>query len=150
MCLSLGKSLRYSRLWLALTMAADCSLSLIVTELRLTIEANAMRQLVPPDAFNAVRRQRRVTRRVLEIAVPEVRLQRPRVDAVLSSLTLQTCRSICACAFDFKFGLKPRRPNGTVFPAKSNTSHFIKPPACQSWCRPEGGWNLRDAISARH
>ena len=50
-----------------------------------------MRQLVPPDAFNAVRRQRRVTRRVLEIAVPEVRLQRPRVDAVLSSLTLQTC-----------------------------------------------------------
>ena len=28
---------------------------LIVTELRLTIEANAMRQLVPPDAFNAVR-----------------------------------------------------------------------------------------------
>jgi hypothetical protein len=40
--------------------------------LRLTIEANAIRQLVTPEAFNAVRRQRRVTRRVLEIAVPEV------------------------------------------------------------------------------
>ena len=40
--------------------------------LRLTIEANAIRQLVPPEAFSAVRRQRRVKRRVLEIAVPEV------------------------------------------------------------------------------
>ena len=65
-----------------------------------------MRQLVPPDAFNAVRRQRRVTRRVLEIAVPEVRLQRPRVDAVLSSLTLQTCRSICACALILRLASK--------------------------------------------
>ena len=97
---------RYSRLWLALTTAADCSPTLIVTELRLTIEANAIRQLVPPEAFNAVRRQRRVTRRVLEIAVPEVRLQRPRVDAVLSSLTLQTCRSICACALILRLASK--------------------------------------------
>ena len=86
---------RYSRLWLALTTAADCSPTLIITELRLTIEeANAIRQLVPPEAFNAVRRQRRVTRRVPEIAVPDIRLRRQRVDAVLSSLTLQTCRSI--------------------------------------------------------
>ena len=102
---------------------------LIVTELRLTIEANAMRQLVPPDAFNAVRRQRRVTRRVLEIAVPEVRLQRPRVDAVLSSLTLQTCR---AYVVSLDWPQSSRRPNGTVFPAKSNTSHLSQTAACQS------------------
>ena len=71
-------------LWLSLTSAADCSPTLIVTELRLTIEeANAIRQLVPPEAFNAARRQRRVTRRVPEIAVPDVRLRRQRVDAVL-------------------------------------------------------------------
>jgi hypothetical protein len=77
---------RYSRLWLALTAAADCSLTLIVTELRLRIEANAIRQLVPPEASEEERRQRRVTCRVLDIAVPEVRLQRPRVDAVLCQL----------------------------------------------------------------
>ena len=77
---------RYSRLWLALTAAADCSLTLIVTELRLRIEANAIRQLVPPEASKEERRQRRVTCRVLDIAVPEVRLQRPRVDAVLCQL----------------------------------------------------------------
>ena len=33
--------------------------------LRPTIEANAIRQLVPPEAFNAVRRQRRVTEVIL-------------------------------------------------------------------------------------
>ena len=54
--------------------------------LRLTIEANAIRQLVPPEASEEERRQRRVTCRVLDIAVPEVRLQRPRVDAVLCQL----------------------------------------------------------------
>ena len=47
-----------------------------------------------------------MTRRVLEIAVPEVRLQRPRVDAVLSSLTLQTCRRICACALILRLASK--------------------------------------------
>src|SRR4029077_1382761 len=51
--------------------------------LRLTIEANAIRQLVPPEAFSAVRRQRRVTRRVLEIAVPEVM---PRLGPCLAAL----------------------------------------------------------------
>ena len=51
--------------------------------LRLTIEASAIRQLVPPEAFKAVRRQRHVTRRVLEIAVPEVM---PRLGPCLAAL----------------------------------------------------------------
>jgi hypothetical protein len=35
-----------------------------------------------PKAIEPIRRQRRVSRRVLDIAVPQVGLQRPRVDPV--------------------------------------------------------------------
>jgi hypothetical protein len=44
------------------------------------------RQLVPPETLKAIRRQRRVPRRVLDIAVPQVGLQRPRIDAVICEL----------------------------------------------------------------
>jgi hypothetical protein len=42
--------------------------------------------LIPPKILKPPRRQRRVASRVLDIAVPQVGLQRPRIDPVVGQL----------------------------------------------------------------
>lgn len=54
--------------------------------------------LVPPEILKPTRRQRRIAGRVLDIAMPEVRLQRPGIVPSLASLKPQAWRSMWACA----------------------------------------------------
>ena len=42
--------------------------------------------LIPPKALEPIRRQRRITVGVLDIAVPQIRLKRPGIDPVIRKL----------------------------------------------------------------
>ena len=74
--------------------------------------------LVPPEILEPTRRQRRIAGRVLDIAMPEVRLQRPGIDAIVGELEAAGVAQHVGVRLDpelgddgcsFDHAIKPRR-----------------------------------------
>jgi hypothetical protein len=71
-------------------------------------------QLVPPEALEPIRHQCVIADRVLDIVMPQVSLQGPRIDAVIRKLVARAWRSIWACALMPSFIWRTSRCNCSI------------------------------------